>query len=267
MNRVKHWLEMTACPRLEPIHDERVAKAARKVARSMRQEGRFFDFREATRFLKVANDDVPLVRDRVYELCLKNVLERRGLSEKERNGLTWIAKSLRMSEDERRWVELRVGRMLFEEYLAFAIVGGWLDEEEISQLRSIAASLEITTRHLLLTYLAESGEVFLERVLSGLDENESVSAGNWRRLLGTAEALGASKIEFCRLLRPHAQRYAGRIRPDAKAGSKSRSHQLRHLEIMLKWMESEGRKPAGGSNSISRQTAALRNGTSPPPSP
>lgn len=206
-NRIKAWLEATACRVLDPERDERVGRLARDVAKCMRREGSFFDFTDTTRLLRVGLDDLPLVQERVYELTLKHVMRDYVITPRDRTGLGWIARRLRLPPEVARQVEVRVGRRVFEEYLAFALGGGYLDEEELGQLRSIADSLNVTTRQLLIGYLADAGEEFLRRIVEGIAENGRIDDTAWRRLIDSTERLGLREDEFVRVLRAQAHRH------------------------------------------------------------
>jgi len=216
MGWVSNWLEATACPVLQRDQDERVQSLAHQLGRSMRHEGRFFNFEETALMLGIPSRDTPLVQDRLYELTLKFVLQDYAITERDRAGLGWVAKALRLDPEQARRIELRVGRLVFEQYLAFAIAGGYLDDEELQQLRSVAASLNISTRQLLVGYLAEAGREFLERILTGMAEDGKITDDAWNRLLASTQALGLDKEEFLRALRPHAQRIAERVRTRVK---------------------------------------------------
>ncbi len=216
MGWVRDWLEATACPALEPDRDQRVQSLAQQMGRFMRQEGRFFSLTETSIVLGIPARDLPLVQDRLYELTLKFVMQDYAVTERDRAGLRWVAKTLKLSPEQARRIELRVGRHVFEQYLAFAIAGGYLDEEELGQLRSVADSLDVTTRQFLLGYLAESGESFLESILSGMAGDGTISDEVWNRLLASTKALGLEAEEFLRVLRPQARRLADRIRNRVK---------------------------------------------------
>lgn len=216
-NRVTAWMEATACPRFSADRERRVGDFARRLARSMVQEGHFFSFRAAVEFLNVPPEDGDPVRDRVYELAFKRVLEEGSATAAARRaGLRWIARHLGLSEKQAGWVELRVGRRVFEEYLAFALAGGRLDPDELEYLRAIADGLGIGTRRLLLGCLAESGGRLLERLLEGLAEDGRIDDRDWTLLLDTVGALGVTPDEFGRLLRPHARRLVDRLEVEGR---------------------------------------------------
>ncbi|HSW46865.1 MAG TPA: hypothetical protein VLM89_14990 [Phycisphaerae bacterium] len=220
MGWVYEWLEATACPMLNRDQDERVQSLAREMGRFMRQEGRFFSLDETALMLGIQQRDLPPVQDRLYELTLRYVLQNYAITDRDRSGLRWVAKALRLPPDNARRIELRVGRRVFEQYLSFAIAGGFLDAEELQQLRSVADSLGVSTRHMLAAYLAESGEEFLERILSGMAEDGRITDAAWQRLLASTAALGLDKDEFLRILRPHANRLVDgirtRVKPDGR---------------------------------------------------
>jgi len=212
MGWVHNWLEATACPTLKRDQEEQVQSLACQLGYFMRQEGRFFDLNETVVLLGISPRELPLVQDRLYELTLRFVLRNYAITDRDRAGLGWVAKTLRLSPEHARRIELRVGRRVFEQYLSFAISGGYLDHEELDQLRSVAESLGVTTRTLLVGNLAESGPDFLERILTGMTENGRITDQAWNRLLASTLALGLSHDEFLRILRPHAQRLADDIR-------------------------------------------------------
>ena len=216
MGWVRNWLEATACQVLQRDQDERVQSLAHQLGRTMRHEGRFFNLQETGLMLAIPTRDLPLVQDRLYELTLKFVLQDYAINERDRTGLGWVARTLRLDPDQARRIELRVGRRVFEQYLGFAISGGYLDDEELQQLRSVAASLNISTRQLLVGYLAEAGREFLERILTGMAEDGKITDAAWNRLLASTQALGLDKEEFLRVLRPHAQRLTERVRTRVK---------------------------------------------------
>jgi len=232
MGWVQDWLQATTCAVLGPQREEQVRHLARRMAGCMRREGKFFNFNEAASYLGVPEEDRPIVKERLYELTLRYVLEDYQITEKDRAGLHWIARGLGLSEEQAHRIELRVGRRVFEEYLAFAIAGGYLDAEELGQLRAVAGSLGMTSRHLLLGYLAESGEQFLMRLATGMAENGQVSDAAWHRFLGSVHALGLAEEEIVRVLRLQARRLAeagpSRLDPELVADETSRQV-IRHL--------------------------------------
>jgi hypothetical protein len=202
VDRVRNLLEATNCATLDVERNRRIESFARQLAASMRQEGSFFSIREAADKLHIAPEDLLLVKERVYELTLKSVFKKYLISGTDRTGLQWIGKTLRLTPEESRRIELRVGRRVFEEYLAFSISCGFLDEPEMSELRAIAQSLEVPTRDLLLSFLAESGEQFLRRILTGLAQDGEITDEAWGRLAATTTALGVGETELITLLRP-----------------------------------------------------------------
>ncbi len=212
MGWVRDWLEATACPILEQDRDERVQTLARQMGHFMRQEGRFFSLNETAIMLGIPPRELPLVQDRLYELTLKYVMQDYAITERDRGGLRWVARALDLTPHQARRIELRVGRRVFEQYLVFAIAGGYLDDEELQQLRSVADSLNVSTRQLLLGYLAESGEAFVERILTGMAEDGKLTDEAWHRLVASTKALGLEEEEFLRVLRPQARRLVGRTR-------------------------------------------------------
>jgi hypothetical protein len=216
MGWVRNWLEATACPVLQRDQDERVQSLAYQLGRTMRHEGKFFNLQETAEMLGIPVQDTPLVQDRLYELTLKFVLQNYAINERDRSGLGWVARALKLPPEQARRIELRVGRRVFEQYLAFAIAGGYLDDEELQQLRSVAASLDVSTRQLLVGYLAEAGREFLEQILTGMAEDGKITDAAWNRLLASTQALGLDKEEFLRVLRPHAQHLAERARTRVK---------------------------------------------------
>ena len=200
--RVRELLEATNCATLDSERNERIETFARQVALAMRQEGNFFHIHQAAETLQIPPLDILLVKERVYELTLRGVFKKSFISGKDRAGLHWIGKTLRLSPEDSRRIELRIGRRAFEEYLAFSISCGFLDAQEMAELRSISESLEVPTRDLLLSFLAESAEHFLRRILDGLTEDGRISDESWHRLVATTIALGVSEVELITLLRP-----------------------------------------------------------------
>lgn len=221
MGWVRDWLEATACPSLDRDRDERVSALAQQMGRFMRHEGRFFSLRETAVTLGIGPTDMPYVQDRVYELTLKYVMQDYAITDRDRAGLGWVAKTLKLPPEQARRIELRVGRSVFEQYLAFAIAGGYLDEEELRQLRTVADSLNVSTRQFLLGYLADSGEEFLERILAGMAEDGAITDAAWKRLVASTAALGLEEEEFARVLRPQVRRLAGRVPARARSNGRS----------------------------------------------
>jgi hypothetical protein len=218
MGWVRDWLEATACPSLDRDRDERVLTLAQQMGRFMRHEGRFFSLRETAVTLGIGPSDMPYVQDRVYELTLKFVMQNYAITDRDRSGLRWVAKALKLPPEQARRIELRVGRNVFEQFLAFAIAGGYLDAEELQQLRSVADSLNVSTRQFLLGYLADSGEAFLERILAGMAEDGTITDAAWKRLLTSTAALGLEEEEFIRVLRPQVRRLANRVPARTRSG-------------------------------------------------
>ncbi len=208
LERVRELLEATNCATLDPQRNERIESMARELAKSMRHEGHFFHIHVAAEALQIPPEDILLVKERLYELTLKRVFRKNMISGTDRTGLQWIGRTLHMTPEESRRIELRVGRRVFEEYLAFSISCGYLDEQDMSELRSIADSLSVSTRDLLLGFLAESAEKFLRRILTGLAEDGWISDAAWRRLLDTTASLGVNERELVTLLRPAARSLA-----------------------------------------------------------
>ena len=221
MGWVRDWLEATACPSLDRDRDERVSALAQQMGRFMRHEGRFFSLRETAVTLGIGPSDMAYVQDRVYELTLKFVMQDYVITERDRAGLRWVAKALKLPPEQARRIELRVGRNVFEQFLAFAIAGGYLDQDELQQLRTVADSLNVSTRQFLLGYLADSGEAFLERILAGMAEDGEITDAAWKRLLTSTAALGLEEQEFVRVLRPQVRRLANRVPARTRSGSGS----------------------------------------------
>jgi|GEM_PF-3402645 len=233
IDRIRDWLDETACPLLDIEREERVGLLARKVAKSMRQEGRFFSFRETATFLHMAVDDLPLVKERIYELTLKHVLDNYIIKERDRVGLRWIAKALKLSDEKTREIELRVGRHVFQEYLSFAISGGYLDDEELDQLHTLARSLGTTTKELLMDYLSGSGEQFLERILAGMAEDGKITDESWQRLISSTQALGLAERGFLTVLQKPGERLAERILTNTQPDDEASYAQYRSVLNLL----------------------------------
>lgn len=219
MDHIRDWLEGTACPTVDPARDEQIENLARQLAKAMHREGKFFDINDSAPFLmNQAGDDLMLVKERVYELAVRRVLKDFSIDGRDRAGLRWIARTLGLIGGRDRQIELRVGRKVFEEYLMFGMSGGYLDEEELHQVQSMAAGLEIPTRDLLLGYLTDAGEQFLRRLLDGMADNGEITDESWNRLLATAEALGVARQEFLQVLRVHGKAIADHIRSNQAQG-------------------------------------------------
>jgi len=236
MSRIRHWLEATACPILDFSRNERVEEMARQVVRCMRREGSFFSFRDTTSLMNVPLEDLALVKERVYELTLKYVMEDYRIDQRDRQGLGWIARHLRLESKDARWIELRVGRKVFDEYLAFAIAGGHLSQDEIAEFRTLAESLRTTTRQLLLLFLAESGEKFLEMILEALSDRQTVEQADWGQLTASLAALGLKEEELIRILRAQA----GRLQENLAATHRrtpQMENQQRVLQLLLDLFE------------------------------
>lgn len=245
-NRIREWLKATACPVLDYAQDERVDVAARHVIKAMRREGNFFSFLDTTTLLHVPVEDIILVKERVYELTLKHVMEDYKISERDRQGMAWIAKALKLDAKDARRIELRVGRQAFDEYLAFSISGGHLTADEIAEFRLIAESLRVTTRQLLLLFLAESGEHFLKMILDALADKEKVENADWRKLTASLAALGLEEEELVRIMRAQAVRF----RENLKAATKrppDADNQERVLKLLLdRFDRTHPSRPAAG---------------------
>src|SRR3972149_813013 len=99
MGWVRDWLEATACPTLERDQDEHVQSLAQQMGRVMRHEGRFFSLRETAVLLCIPPRGLPLVQDRLYELALKFVMQDYAITDRDRVGLGWVAKALKLSPD------------------------------------------------------------------------------------------------------------------------------------------------------------------------
>src|ERR1051325_2538772 len=102
MDRVRGWLDATECSTLAPEHEQRIENQARQMAKMMRQEGSFFSVRDCTAHLNILPEDLPLIRERVYELAVKWVLRTFAITDKDRSGLRWIARILSLSPEQTR---------------------------------------------------------------------------------------------------------------------------------------------------------------------
>ena len=259
MNWVEKWLDATACPSLDPKRDKQVESLAHEIGRSMRHDGRFFHIDQAAAALGILDEDLPLVRDRLYELSLKYVLHRFTVTDKDRAGLGWVARKLQLTPEQARQVELRVGRKVFEEFLAFAMAGGFLDEEELGQLRSIAECLTVTTRQLVMGYLVESGDEFLHRIMEGMAEEGQISDTAWEKLMASVEVLGVSPAECVAALRGHATAFARKIVDRARANGGLTRNQIPPMQSLVGKL-----MPAGPRASVTVPPAAAAKGSRPP---
>jgi len=238
MNWVRDWLDMTACPALDPERNQEVETLAHQMGRAMRQEGKFFNLDHAAAALNIETEDLPLVRDRLYELSLKFVLKDFNINDKDRGGLRWVARNLKLTPEQARQIEMRVGRKVFEEYLAFGIAGGFLDPTELAELRSIATCLQVTTRQLVLEYLADSGADFLYRIMEGMAEDGKIPEQTFKRLISSTEELGVDGPEFITELRKHAEDFKDRIRSRAEANGGLTANQIPPMESLLAHLQS-----------------------------
>ncbi len=247
MSRIRKWLRATSAPTLDIDRNERIEDFARQVVKCMRREGSFFSFHDTAIVLNIPLEDLVLVKERVYELTFEYVLEERQVTERQRAGLSWIAKTLRLDAEDAHRVELRAGRRVFDEYLAFSISGGHLTDEEIAEFRSLAAGLRVTTRQLLLLFLADSGDSFLKMVLEVLAERPQIEPAHWKRLTRSLAALGLGESELVRVLRAQAIRFEEEARSfQATASKKQDAERLRPtLKRLLAWLDrSAARHPA-----------------------
>jgi hypothetical protein len=232
MNRIRKWLQATACPVLDWAQNERIELAARQVVKFMRREGNLFSFLDTTTLLKVPIEDLVLVKERVYELTLKHVMEDYRINERDRQGLGWIARTLKLDPKDARLIELRVGRQVFDEYLAFAISGGHLSDDEVAEFKQIADSLHITTRQLLLLFLAESGEEFLKMILDALADQQAIADADWGRFTASLAALGLDEEELIRVLRAQSLRFRENLKALSKRPPEA-DNQERVLKLLL----------------------------------
>lgn len=212
MDHIRDWLEASASPVIDRHHDREIDSLARQLAKAMHREGKFFSIRDSAALLQASPQDMPLIKERVYELALRRVLKNFNIGGQDRAGLGWIGRTLGLAPEDTRRIELRVGRRVFEEYLMFAIAGGYLDQEELQQLQTMAASLDVPTRELLLGYLNDSGQQFLKRLVEGMAQDGQITDESWERLMTTVEALGVNRQEFLRILRLHGKTLADSIR-------------------------------------------------------
>lgn len=231
-SRIREWLKATACPVLDYAQDERVDIAARHVIKAMRREGNFFSFRDTTGLLNVPIEDLVLVKERVYELTLKHVMEDYKISDRDRQGMAWIAKALKLDPKDARHIELRVGRQAFDEYLGFSISGGHLTKDEIAEFRQIAESLRVTTRQLLLLFLAESGEDFLKMILDALADKQAIDKADWGKLTTSLDALGLEEEELVRIMRAQASRFHENLKAATKRPPEA-DNQERVLRLLM----------------------------------
>lgn len=231
-SRIRQWLEATACPALDHAQRERVDLAARQVVKSMRREGSFFSFRDTTSLMNIPVEDIVPVKERVYELTLKHVMEDYRIDERDRVGLGWIARALKLEPKDARRIELRVGRQAFDQCLAFALAGGHLADDEIAEFHRIAESLQVTARQLLLLFLAESGEDFLKMLLGTFAENHCVTDDEWGKLAASLAALGLEENELVRVLRAQAARFRDKLKAVFKRPPEA-DNQERVLCILL----------------------------------
>jgi hypothetical protein len=232
MSRIREWLDATTCPTLDPLRNERIEDFAKQVVKCMRREGSFFSFRDTTEVLKVPLEDLVLVKERVYELTLNYVMEDYRITDRDRAGLGWIARTLRLDPKDARRIELQVGRRVFDEYLAFAISGGHLSDDEIAEFRRLAESLRATTRQLLLLFLADSGEEFLKMILDVMAEKQAVDGADWRKLTASLAALGLDEQELIRILRAQSARFLATQSAAIRQTEQMQARQ-RTLELLL----------------------------------
>jgi hypothetical protein len=210
-DHVRDWLDATVLPAQDEEAERRITTLTRQLARCMRKEGHFFDFGETVRTMELSAADLLLVKQRLYELAVRRVLRAFAISEKDRSGLRWIARAVALSDEECRRIESSAGRQIFELHLGFSMSAGFLDEEELGQVRSLAASLGGTTHEMFAAYLADSGAEFVERLLTGLAEGEGVTDAWWERFMGTIAALGMDAERFRETVRPHVRRAVERV--------------------------------------------------------
>ncbi|HOM52356.1 MAG TPA: HNH endonuclease signature motif containing protein [Phycisphaerae bacterium] len=217
MAKLIDWIRRASVQLLDPQREERIDYFARNVASRLKSDRGAFNFDALVTSLEIQPRDIPLVQERVYEFACKKAWRDRQISEEEKKGLDWVARSVMLPEKNAEQVAFRVGLEVFQEVLSDAVADGRIEPAELEELQQVAACIGTSVRDLVTRYFSDWAEGFLRAMFMKMIEDGELSHREWSHLVASAEAIGLKENELLDSIRVQAERFVEHVLIDAKA--------------------------------------------------
>ena len=217
---------------VDPLREDRLSKALTISYRELSTKRLAFDFHASVAKCELAPGDKEEVARRLFRKYLGKFWEDGEVSEKERKGLSWLAKQLEISELESESIQRRMGRDRFSAILARAFSDGHLDDSEVAELTIVAKSCGASLSDFFRSQFLEEGSAFLRSLFVNAIEDGRLDADEWKSLLRTVDRLGMSEAEFRSAISVPARQLLEHVLADARSDDEITSDE----ESVINWI-------------------------------
>jgi hypothetical protein len=220
MAKLLNWLKSASARLIDPNRAVILAEQSRRLEELLYQNPGGFQLDTLSTALGIFPEDVPAICVNLYRRAAERAWKDQVVTEKERRSLDKIARLLKIPYDDQRQIELSIGLEVFERALSAVTADGVVDHEDGRRLTSVAASLQTTTRDLVLNYFADQGEAIVRAMFAAITEDGVLDQQEWDRLLYAAQSLGLDKNDIATIVRAQAQPFVEHVLAEAKADGK-----------------------------------------------
>jgi 5-methylcytosine-specific restriction endonuclease McrA len=263
--KIVKWFYDKTSRVLDPGREQRVEDQAAAMEKELARLRQQFVLDAALNLFAVDPLDEQEVLRRAYLRFVRRAWDDGQLTDREATAIRWVAKALRLPEQEAQ--DLQRGHALerFRSLLTDAFSDGVLSDAEYEAMRTLAAGLQSTVSELVRSYMSAEGEGLLRSLFLDATNRGAPQRGAWDQVVRTVERLGFSREEFGKIVAAQSQQLVEHVLADAKADgvlTVAEEQQVRWLMDELR-VNSEFRAYVSGQLESLRRLTEVREGKLP----
>jgi hypothetical protein len=215
--RVLSFLQKGWTAFVDPDREERLSRGVSIIHRALSEQRDAFDLATTAGKHQIDLEDWAEIARRIYQKCLTKAWGDGEVSAKELRTLDWVAKHLRLSEQDASQQKREQAEKVFAAVLSDAFSDGVLDEAEFARLADVARTCDSTPANFFRTRFRDQGEEFLQQLFARVLTDGELTPGEWRAVTETVGRLGMTESEFRDLIHKPAEQFIEHLLADFKS--------------------------------------------------
>lgn len=215
--RVLSFLQKGWTAFVDPDREERLSRGVASIQRALSDQRDAFDLAAIVEKHQIDPEDRAEIVRRVYQKCLTKAWSDGEISTKELRTLDWVAKHLRLSEQDASQLKREQAERVFAAVLSDAFQDGVLDDTEFARLSDVARTCDSTPANFFRTRFRDQGEAFLQQLFARVLADGELTAREWHSVTETMGRLGMTEAEFRELIHQPAEQFVEHLLADFKS--------------------------------------------------
>ncbi len=227
------WIKSAVNNLIDSERDERIKAIAAGISRGLKEQQKAFSISQ----FKTQHQHQPKELSDAVQLVWRRLLEKlwsdQVLTDKENSQLSWVQKSLELSDAEAGSLRLEFAEQHFRTALAQAMEDGQLAADEVARLHQIARSVGESADSFAKRFFRKEGESFLRGIFQASIEDGGLTSEEWLALVNTSQQLGITAAELQHAVARPAAEFVEHVLADAKSENSITADQEARIEWLL----------------------------------